>query len=34
LTSQSQLNLLKPLKMILCNACDGVPFKIQKEIIR
>jgi hypothetical protein len=31
LTRQSQLSLLKPLKMVLCCSCDGVPLKFKKK---
>jgi hypothetical protein len=25
------LQIFKPLKMVFCPSCDGVPFKIQKK---
>jgi hypothetical protein len=31
LTRQSQLSSLKPLKMVLCCSCDGVPLKFKKK---
>jgi hypothetical protein len=30
-SSQSQLILLKPLKMVLCSACDGDPLKFKRK---
>jgi hypothetical protein len=34
LTKHSQLIIFKPLKMVLCSFCDGVPLKFKRPISR